>query len=205
MDHARERAPWRRWGTAAAVLMVALAISSPAYGHGGDEGSEADVLVRQAVALIVNTPADTMAIMDKFADALGDEDTTTVDLKLVAKAKAALAGGDIHRARAYLEASIGARPHTLVGHLHPIRVTNGPLAKGEVQAAVDRATGGESGTNIAIDGLPADRSWDTGTWLALAALIAIIGSGVALSIRYRPPVPICDLKRPGSSEEEHGR
>ena len=201
MVHMTRSARWPRWVSVIGVLVAAAAMATPASAHSGDESSEADVLVRQAIALIVNTPNDTMAIEDKISDALGDEDNTTVDLKLVAKAKAELAKGDIHRTRAYLESSIGARPHTNVGHLHPIRVTDKPLATGEVQAALDRATGAESGTNVAIDGLPANRTRGAGTWLALVVMVAIVGVGVALSIRYRPLIAVRDMK-PRTSDEE---
>lgn len=204
MVHLTRSPHWPRWGVVLGVLVAVLALATPASAHGGDESSEADVLVRQAIALIVNTPNDTMTIEDKIADALRDKDSTTVDLKLVAKAKAELAKGDIHRTRAYLEASIGARPHTDVGHLHPIRITDSPLAKREVQAALDRATGAESGTNVAIEGLPADRTHDSGTWLGLVAMIAIVIIGATLSIRYRPPVAVRDVKA-ADRDEEQGR
>ncbi len=203
MNSRTRSAPWRRRGTAVGVLIVVLTMAPPAYGHSGDESSEADVLVRQAIALIVNTPRDKMAVEDKITDALGDKVTTTVDLKLVAKAKTELAKGDIHTARAYLEASVGARPHTEVGHLHPILVTARPLVKSEVQAAVDRATGAESGTNVAIDGLPSNRKRDAGTWVALVSMITIMSGGVALAFRYRPPVALRDFAEL-SSNEEHG-
>jgi hypothetical protein len=57
--------PGLRW--CAALTLVAIG-APPAAAHGGDECDDAGVLVRQAIALILNTPDDTMAIENKITD-----------------------------------------------------------------------------------------------------------------------------------------
>lgn len=93
------------------VLMALLLVITPAgVWADGDEGTErAYDLVRQAIALIVDTPADVDAITDKIGDALSAKDQSQVQIALVQRAKDALARGNLHRARALLEKSIGAR------------------------------------------------------------------------------------------------
>ncbi len=93
------------------VLMALLLVITPAgVWADGDEGTERPYdLVRQAIALIVNTPADVDAITDKIGDALSAKDQSQVQIALVQRANDALARGNLHRARALLEKSIGAR------------------------------------------------------------------------------------------------
>ncbi len=79
------------------------------------------MLVRQAIALIVNTPDNTMSIQDKIDDALKVEKKEGVDLALVQQAKQALAAGDLHQTRTLLARSIGAQPHLSGGTVPPIR------------------------------------------------------------------------------------
>ncbi len=69
-------------------------------------------MLRQAIALIVNTPADMGAIAGKIDDALKARDKAGVNLALVQQAKNTLASNDMHRVRRLLEAAIGARVHT---------------------------------------------------------------------------------------------
>jgi hypothetical protein len=57
--------PGLRW--CAALTLVAIG-APPAAAHGGDECDDAGVLVRQAIALILNTPDDTMAIENMITD-----------------------------------------------------------------------------------------------------------------------------------------
>ena len=65
-----------------------------------DEGTErAYDLVRQAIALIVDTPADVDAITDK-SDALSAKDQSQVQIALVQRAKDALARGNLQELEA---------------------------------------------------------------------------------------------------------
>jgi len=73
-----------------AVLILGL-VPGNASAHGGDDSNQSLVLVRQAIALIVNTPDDTATIADKVKDALNAEDKSNVDLSLVQQAKDMLA------------------------------------------------------------------------------------------------------------------
>ncbi|HET7486376.1 MAG TPA: hypothetical protein VFJ85_00505 [Acidimicrobiales bacterium] len=176
---------------------LAVAVAAPATAHEDEKSTEAGVLVRQAIALMVNTPRDTMAVEDKVDDALASEKPAGVNLDLVTAAKEALAAADLHRARALLEVSIGASPHVNDMAVLPVGRTAGPPS--DTAAALRLATGEESGTNVAVDALAARRHLDAGTWAVLAALAVMAGAGVALAIRFRPPVPVRAL-RAGTAE-----
>ena len=91
------------------VLMALLLVITPARAWADENGDRAYDLVRQAIALIVNTPADVDAISDKIDAALSAKDQSQVQIPLVQQAKDALARGNLHRVRALLEKSIGAR------------------------------------------------------------------------------------------------
>ncbi len=159
---------------AAAVLVVAW--GQPALAHEGDEDAKAGDLVRQAIALIVNRPDDHEAIEDRIADAPDAKDTSGVDLALVERAGRAFADGDLHRARALLEQSIGAQPHVPTGAAEPppIRETS-PMARGA-----------EPGEELIAEPLDTDDGLGGGDWALLAASVAASGLGVWLSWRYRP-------------------
>lgn len=189
-----------RTGMAALAVAVTLAVmAGPAWGHGNEESTKAGDLVRQAIALIVNTPKNRMAIEDKVNDALTSKRPEGVNLELVTEAKTALGAGNLHRARALLEVAIGARPHMTSAEVLPIPQTAGPPGGAEVAGLV---TGAESGTNVAADALAARRRFDAGTWLALAATLIVALGGVALAVRYRPPVSVRSLRRAAGGPRE---
>ena len=91
------------------VLMALLLVITPARAWADENEDRAYDLVRQAIALIVNTPADVDAISYKIDAALSAKDQSQVQIPLVQQAKDALARGNLHRVRALLEKSIGAR------------------------------------------------------------------------------------------------
>ncbi len=166
----------RRWARliAAAVLAVAvLLVSTPAQGHDGDESDRAFDLVRQAIALIVNTPNDHDAIADKVNDALDAKDTDNVQLPLVQQAKTALDADDMHQVRTLLEQSIGARVHT--GAVDPVAIGNPPPA-----------TGADTGTLAAVDAIPGRHGLNGGDWVLLIISVVVGLAGMALAFRLRP-------------------
>ena len=165
--------------SALALLVMFVALAGPAGANEPGASDESSQLVREAIALIVNTPGDMEAIEDRIADAQTAPDQEGVDLALVAEAAAALPGGDMHVVRALLERSIGAQPH--VG-------TNDPLPIGQSRGTpgMAMATGAETGTDVVTDPLPPDRDRSGGDWLALAGLAVLAAAGVALAARLRP-------------------
>ena len=159
------------------LLVLVLFVLSPgfAWAHGEDENASAYDLVRQAIALIVNTPDDHEAIEDKVHDALEAEDTSKVTLSHVQQAMDALDADNMDQARRKLEAAIGARVYT--GRADPVPI-------GEPAPP----TGAETGTVAAVDGIPGRAALSGGDWVLI--VISILGgaAGVVLAIRPRPPV-----------------
>ena len=141
------------------------------------ESTVASELVRQAIALIVNTPDDMETIEDKVGDALEVANQVGVDIDLVRQAGDALEQGDLHTARALLERSIGARPHLGATDVAPI---------GEISE--DRtARGAEPGEAPILD--PLDTSNVDGGDTAAIVVGAILAlAGVVLGVRWRPRV-----------------
>lgn len=153
----------------AAILILAL-VPGPARADDGDEPSDrAYDLVRQAIALIVNTPGDTMAVQVRIDDAAKAKDPSGVDLPLVRKAGQAFGAGDRHQARALLERSIGARVHT--GPAEPVPIGKVPVV------------GAETGTVAAVDPLPGRGRLTAGDWALLSVSVAVGLMGLALSVR----------------------
>lgn len=173
----RERRPGRGWagavscGLAALMLIVAPAV---AFAHGDGEPTGAVDLIRQSIALIVNTPDDTDKITDKINDAAETPDTTGVNLPLVEQAQDALAAGDLHRTRTLLEQAIGARMHT--GDADPVVIGNVPPP----------AAGEDTGTLAAIDALPGRSGLHGRDWTVLGISIVLALAGALLSVRLRP-------------------
>ena len=167
---------WVRWAVVAVALTgtALLALPGRASAHRDDESAEAGVLIRQAIALIVNTPDDLMAAAEKVDDALAAPDQEGVDIELVDEAARALADGDVHEARALLERSIGARPH--LGDTDPVQIGEAPPL----------ATGAQTGVDVVTDALPPDRDLTSWDWLVLAGLAGLGAIGVWLSVRFRP-------------------
>jgi hypothetical protein len=167
---------------AAAALATGLAITLlafvpvPAWAHGDEDNPRAFDLVRQAIALIVNLPTHTDEIEDKIKDAAESEDTSDVQVPLVEQAMEALDAGDLHRTRALLEQSIGARVHT--GDADPVVIGKVPPP----------TTGEETGTLAAIDALPGRHGLQSDDWALLAISIALAAAGIALSFTLRPHI-----------------
>lgn len=157
------------------LAVIVLAGARPAAAHEPGESAEASELVRQAIALIVNTPDDTEAIEDKVADAQEVEDQEGVDVALVRRAGEAYEAGDLHEARTLLERSIGARPH-LGG--------SDVAAIGEVSEG-NAARGAEPGEAPILD--PLDTGGiDGGDAVAIAVGAGLVAAGVVLAVLWRP-------------------
>ena len=198
---ARLRAARLGWATTLALSLLLLSGVGSALGHEDDDGSgkSAD-LVRQAIALIVNTPGDLDAIRDKVDDAGKAQDTSGVELAMVARARSAFDAGDLHQARALLEQSIGAQPHLDVNATEPapIRETtpttaetsDGPMGMPNepVPAAspMTMATGDEPGAALIAEPLGTRPHLDGEDWALLAGSITLGMAGVWLGLRYRP-------------------
>lgn len=162
---------------ACALPVVLLAGARPVNADEPGESTVASELVRQAIALIVNTPDDMETIEDKVGDALEVANQVGVDIDLVRQAGDALEQGDLHTARALLERSIGARPHLGATDVAPI---------GEISE--DRtARGAEPGEAPILD--PLDTSDVDGGDTAAIVVGAILAlAGVVLGVRWRPRV-----------------
>ena len=169
----------RRMAAGALTLSLLVALALPARADEPGESDEASVLVRQGIALIVNTPDDMEGIEDKIKDAQEVKNQEGVKIELVAQAGEALEGGDMHRVRSLLEQSVGARPHLGSGDVPPVRETSS-LGSGAL------ATGEQTGTNVAIDPLEPERTLDGGAWAMLAASLGLILLGAWLALRWRP-------------------
>jgi hypothetical protein len=162
---------------ASSLPVVLLTGARPVNADEPGESTVASELVRQAIALIVNTPDDMETIEDKVGDALEVANQVGVDVDLVRQAGDALEQGDLHSARALLERSIGARPHLGATDVAPI---------GEISE--DRtARGAEPGEAPILD--PLDTSNVDGGDTAAIVVGAIIAlAGVVLGVRWRPRV-----------------
>jgi len=156
-----------------AAAFVAL-VPTGAWAHGGDENTSAYDSVRQAIALIVNSPGNHEAIDDKIGDALVSDDTDRVNLDLVKQAQAAMDREDEHATRRLLEAAIGARVHTGIADPVPIGEP-APL------------TGAATGTVAAVDAMPGRYGLTAAAWTTLAVSLLIAAAGVALAFQLRPP------------------
>ena len=166
----------RRLAAAAMAVAIVLLLPASASAHGTGESDKAFDLVRQAIALIVNTPSNMDAITDKIDDAIDAKDTANVQLPMIQQAKDAMETGDLHQVRRLLEQSIGARVHT--GPADPVPIGN-PAP----------AVGADTGTVATVEGLPGRHGLTGGDWILLAvSLVAGLG-GLALAIRLRPHRP----------------
>lgn len=169
-------APFVRAVVLLAALTAAVLVGAvPATADEPGESTVAHHLVREAIALIVNTPGNMEAVREKVGDALEVEDQEGVDISLVRQADAALAAGDMHEARALLERSIGARPHRGTSDVAPI---------GEVSEH-RMARGGDPGDAPILD--PLDTSdIEGGDVAAIAVGAAVALAGILLGWRWRP-------------------
>jgi hypothetical protein len=188
---------WWRWLVGLAAVAVLLLAAPAANAHGAEEEhAPAKELVQQAIALIVNSPDDQMAIEDKINDALESDETDGVDLGAVREAKTAFTAGDLRRTQSLLETSIGARPHLSAVEPKPIRTVPADLPPAEETSTAPPhlATGEETGTVIATEPLPG-RGGLTGTDDALLAAAGVVGlAGLWLSWHFRPSVRTRSLR-----------
>jgi len=160
-------------------LLSLVTAAVPAAADEPGESDESAQLVREAIALIVNTPGDMDAIEDKIVDAQEAPNQDGVDLDLVAEAEEAFEREEMHEVRALLERSVGAQPHP--GDQDPL-----PIGETRGSPGMPMATGAETGTDVAIDDLAPDRDLSGSDGLGLAVLAALAGLGVWLAIRFRP-------------------
>lgn len=158
------------------VLAAGILLSSmPASADEPGESTVASELVRQAIALIVNTPDNVDAAREKVGDALEVDNRKGVDIALVRDADDALADDDLHLARSLLEESIGARPH--LG-------TDDVAAIGEVSPEAP-TVGADPGEAVILD--PLDTSdVDGGDAVAISAGVILALIGLLLAWRWRP-------------------
>lgn len=163
-------------GLLVVVLTALLFVGArPAAADDPDESTVASELVRQAIALIVNTPDNMEAVQEKVGDALEVENREGVDISLVRQADEALAAGDMHEARTLLERSIGARPHLGATDVAPIgEVTEGHMARGA-----------EAGDAPILDPLDTG-DIDGGDTVAIVVGVVLALAGVLLGLHWRP-------------------
>lgn len=159
-------------GLLAALLMAVLA-PAVAWADGDEDTDRAFDFVRQAIALIVNTPEDMAGIEDKIGDAEEAPDPSDVRIPLVRQAEQAFGDGDMHATRRLLERSIGARVHS--GSAEPVAI-------GEPA----RVTGMDTGTVAAIDPMPGRDDLNGGDWIMLGISTIVGLGGIGLSLRLRP-------------------
>ncbi len=125
----------RLLGLVVAALLAGLIAAPIAGAHGEGESDESLVLVRQAIALLVNKPGDLMAVKDKMNDGLEARHQEGVNLAMVRQAMDMMPGeqlgsdmmmssGDMMQVRTLLEKSIGARP--IVGGEDPVQIGDVP-------------------------------------------------------------------------------
>ncbi len=159
----------------AALTTAALVEATPVMADQPGESTMAHHLVREAIALIVNTPGNMDAVREKVGDALEVKDQEGVDIALVRQADKALAAGDMHEARALLERSIGARPHRGTSDVAPI----GQVSQHQM------ARGGEPGDAPILDPLDTgDLDGGDAAAVAVGATLALLG--ILLGWRWRP-------------------
>lgn len=166
---------------ALATLVMLLVLAGPAAADEPGESDESGQLVREAIALIVNTPGDMEGIKDKIVDAQEAPKQEGVDLELVAQAQEAFEREDMHEVRSLLERSIGAQPH---------RGDRDPLPIGETRGTpgMAMATGAQTGIDIVTDPLDPDRELSGADVVGLLALALVAAVGGWLALRFRPRV-----------------
>jgi len=95
---------------AAAMIALALAPTSAAIAHEGEEEVPALELTQQAIAIIRSQPELMDQIEDRIADAIESEDAEGVDIEQVEAAQEAFDDGDMVQTELLLEQAIGACP-----------------------------------------------------------------------------------------------
>jgi hypothetical protein len=173
MPHRTALTCTRFWLVAALTAGLLALTPAAAWAHGEGESNMAFDLVRQAIALIVNTPDDTMAIEDKVDDALHAEDKSDVKMPPVERAMEVLDGGDLDQTRLLLEVAIGARAGT--NSSEPVRLGTAPPVTGE-----------QTGTLAATDPMPGRGGLNGGDWVLLVASVFVGLVGAAAAFWLRP-------------------
>ena len=155
------------------TLVATGALMIPAQAHEGEKTMKATELVKQGIAFLVEKPMDSGLALDKMKDALDSTDQAGVYLDYVKQAQVAENAGDIHKARALLEASIGAKPH--ISGVEPA-----PIGQMTVQPPIS--------LNASIPNDPLELAADfSGLNIALLAISAIaIALGAWMAFRMRP-------------------
>ena len=182
--------------TAAAALTLAVWVPTVARADEPGESDQAKVLVLQAIALIVNTPGDAMAIDERIGDAVEAPHTEGVDMDLVRQAADAANGGDLRRARELLQSAIGAGPFVGTGVPEPIRDSSGEPGRPAY------AVGGEAGTAVVLDEFRPGRGLDGGETVLLILSVAAVAGGLLLAWRLRPADTVRRLRRADTRIEE---
>lgn len=176
----------------AALVMVVVAPGVAVADEPG-ESDEAKVLVLQAIALVVNTPDDMMAIEERIHDALEAPDKAGVDLTLVEQAAAALDGDDMTKTRELLQSAIGAGPYVGTGVPEPVREASGEPGRPAF------ASGAQTGTTVVLDSFEPSNRPDGGDIVLLVLSGAAILLGAFLSWRLRPADTVRQLRRAAAS------
>jgi hypothetical protein len=176
---------------------VALTLLTPGAVHADEPGEsdEAKVLVLQAIALIVNTPDDMMAIEERIGDALEAPHVEGVDLDMVEQAAAALDAGDHGQARDLLQSAIGAGPYVGTGVPGAIREASGE------PGAPAYAVGAQAGTAVVLDAYQPEGGLDRGEVVLLVLSVSVLLGGALLSWRLRPADTVRQLRRAAALRE----
>lgn len=178
--------------TVFAMVTVLVGIAAPAAADEPGESDESRVLVQQAIALIVNTPDDHMAIAERIDDALEAPHAEGVDLATVEKAKDALAAGDLALTRSLLQTAIGAGPYVGEGVPPKVGETSGEPGK--------PAVGAETGTSVVLDEFDPAGDLDGGDLTLLGLSVLAIVAGLLLVWRFRPEDTVRQLRRRSRAE-----
>lgn len=161
-------------------MVAGVTTARPAGADTPGESEQSSQLVREAIALMVNTPGNMAGIEDKIVDALSAPKQAGVDLAVVRQAESAFKQGDMHLVRSLLERSIGAQPHRGTSEPLPIRRTRG-------SPGATFATGAATGIDVVTDPLSPDRNRSGADVLGLVLLALLAAGGTWLALRLRPP------------------
>ena len=173
---------------AVAVAVLSLAIPASAFAHGDEGEMSARESVLQAIAYVVNTPADIDMITDKLKDATDSQDQEGVDIADVKEALLALDKGNMSQVRLQLEESIGARADLSgLDVRHVLQVAPGG-------STVSLATGLEPGTQIVTEELTGRGPWSGIDSALIGIAAAAAAAGVLLGWRFRPAHSVHTLR-----------
>lgn len=200
---ARSSTSWRRSsGRCLAVALLAVGVllagAGPALADEEGEPKEANLLVLQSVALIVNrAPVDDVA--ERIEDALAAPDPSGTDLDAVEEALSLVQPGataaELDQARQLLVSAIDLRFASGYGSV--------PRPREVGQDESPYATGDQTGTTAVLDELkPARGLSDRGDVVLLALAVLAMAAGLVLAHRWRPPDTIGQLRHRMTRPEE---